>query len=117
MNTINAIRAFWFTGWVGLFLYWLPLAMCAVGYTVRTWRNYQKDVKSRDEQEAAGKVWYVPTDTIGTLIGRAIAAVLPAVNLCAAAFDVGPKLFGDFFEWIGKVFDIPLVPQRKKVPS
>lgn len=35
-------------------------------------------------------------------------------NLLAACFDLAPKMLGRFFEWIGRVFDQPLVPRRKK---
>ena len=118
------MMAFDFTGWMGFSLYWLPLSICAYGYTVKTWLNYQKDVATREKSEAEysaaetdagrrGATYYSPTDTIGTLIGRGLAATLPVVNLWAACFDVAPKLFESLFKWFGRVFDQPLVPKRK----
>ena len=117
------MMAFDFTSWMGFCLYWLPLSICAYGYTVRTWLNYQKDVTTREKSEAdrrAAKTdadlrvatYYAPTDTIGTLIGRGLAATLPVVNLWAACFDVAPRLFASLFKWFGRVFDQPLVPKR-----
>lgn len=117
------MMAFDFTSWMGFGLYWLPLSICAYGYTVRTWLNYQKDVTTREKSEAdrrAAKTdadlrcatYYAPTDTIGTLIGRGLAATLPVVNLWAACFDVAPRLFASLFKWFGRVFDQPLVPKR-----
>ncbi len=49
---------------------------------------------------------YRPTDTVGTLIGRAFVSFLPVANLWAAMFDLAP----DVFE---RVFNQPLVPEDK----
>lgn len=113
-------RNFDFTSWMGFGLYWLPLSLCAYGFTLRTWANYQKDVAAREEYTAALDTMenvrvriYYPTDTIGSLIGRTLVTVLPIANLWAATFDVAPRLFGSFFRWIGQVFNTPLVPKRK----
>lgn len=103
------ILNFEFNSLLGVALYWVPLSLCVYGYTVRTWFNYQKDVKARDNEKH-----YSPTDTIGTLIGRGLASIIPVANLWAASFDVAPKLFTSFFTWIGKVFDVPLVARRKE---
>lgn len=104
--------------WLAFLLYWLPLVLCAIGYFLRTWHNYQKDIRDRAECENKDDktkcTYYSPTDTIGSLIGRAIVTILPIGNLFAAVFDVAPGLFGKFFDWIGEVFNQPLVPQRKK---
>lgn len=99
-------------GMLALCLYWLPLVLCVYGYTVRTWADYQDEVDKREDCEKNGGFYY-PTLTIGTIIGRAVAAVIPVANLFAAIFDVAPKVFGDFFSWVGRVFDQPLVPKRK----
>lgn len=102
------IKEFEFTSWMGILLYWMPASLCAYGYTVRTWLNYQKDLKERNEKQSN----YYPTDTVGDLIGRGIVAVVPVANLWAATFDVAPKMFASLFKWIGRVFDAPLVPRR-----
>jgi hypothetical protein len=102
------IYGFDFTSWMGFLLYWLPLSLCVYGYTIRTWLNYQKDVKDRESME-----FYSPTDTIGTLIGRGLASTIPVVNLWAASFDVAPRLFSALFKWLGRIFDQPLVPKKK----
>lgn len=97
---------------LAVLLYWMPLLMCSIGYFIRTYQNYQKDISARDLQTL-----YFPTDTVGSLIGRGLVTVLPIGNLLAAIFDVGPQLFRRFFGWIAKVFDQPLVPRRKSLPS
>lgn len=99
-----------------LLLYWLPLVFCVFGYFMRTWRNYQKDVARRDDPNPSG--WgYVPTDTLGTLIGRALITILPFGNVCAAIFDLGPYVFGKFFWWIGELFSQPLVPDTAEAKA
>ncbi len=109
------ILAFEFTGMMGILLYWLPASLCFYGYTVRTWLNYQKDVKERERDTQAKPTCssYCPTDTVGTLVGRGLVTVCPVANLWAASFDIAPKLFATFFDWVGKVFNTPLVPRRR----
>jgi len=94
-------------GPLALLLYWLPLAFCVYGYTARTWVNYRKDRAKRD-----GDGYYVPTDTVGDVLGRALMVVIPFANLLAAAFDLGPEVFGRFFAALARVFNQPLVPKR-----
>jgi len=54
---------------------------------------------------------------LGSLIGYAAMTVTPIANLFAAIFDVSPKLFKAFFNWCGRVLDMPLVPTKKKGPQ
>lgn len=112
---IDWILAFEFNGALGIFLYWLPAALCAYGYATRTYLNYRKDVEDRSKAERGECSYYVPTDTLGDLIGRVFATVVPAFNLVAATFDVAPEVLWRFFRWFGKVFDQPLVPKRQKI--
>lgn len=104
---------YWANPWIALLLYWLPLALCGVGYVVRTWKNFRIDVMARAKAEREG-VFYFPTDTIGVLIGRGIISIIPVANLCAAAFDLAPEMLNGFFKWLGKIFNHPLVPRRQK---
>jgi hypothetical protein len=118
---IDWILTQWANPWIAIGLYWLPLAFCGFGYVARTARNYVKDRADREKAEAAKKAgetgsksWYIPTDTIGDLIGRAFVTIIPVGNLFAACFDVAPEVFGKFFEWIGRTFNQPLVPKRER---
>ena len=97
----------------GILLYWVPLSICVFGYTLRTFNNYQGDVKDRSIKGTTGKDYYYPTDRYGDLIGRFFASIIPVVNLWTAMFDVSPRLFSKFFRFIGDFFDKPLVPKRK----
>jgi len=123
---IDQILNFEWTGLMGLLLYWLPLAVCAVGYTVRTWRNVQKDIKEREmynEYESFRKdprcpenypykCAYEPTETLGALIGRGVASIIPGVNLICAVCDIAPGFLSGFFKTIGGILNQPLVPKK-----
>jgi hypothetical protein len=122
-NIVKDVLTFDFTSYMGLYLYWAPMSLCAYGYLVRTWVNYQADVKQRSlasvlhvggtEGTRTITPSYHPTDTVGTLIGRVIVTVTPVVNLWSAAFDIAPKVFGTLFDTIEKIFNQPLVPRNK----
>lgn len=102
----DMITDFQFNSTLGLLLYWLPLAFCCYGYLLRTHRNYQKDKAKREEPGA----YYLPTDTLGTLIGRGLVSVIPVANLLAAVFDLGPEVFERFIKRLEVMFGMPLVP-------
>jgi hypothetical protein len=87
-----------------------------VFYTIRTAEGYMTDRRKRDEADGSrdnplGK-FYVPRETIGGILGRALVSVIPVANIWAALFDLSPKVFARLFKWIGAVFDQPLVPKR-----
>jgi len=107
---VDFILNFEYNGVLAIALYWAPLLLCAVGYTHRTWVNYQKDVNTRGVVLLAGRGYYCPTDRIGDILGRALVSSLPIANLWAACFDVAPRMFSKFFCWLSKVFNQPLVP-------
>lgn len=118
----------WMTGWFGFLLYWIPMAVCVVGYTIRTFENYQKDIEARakyirylalkskkEVDNRITQVFYSPTDKIGTLLGRALVSIVPFANAWAAIFDISPKLFCRLISMIEKIFDQPLVPRPKDI--
>ena len=137
MIMIETMIKFWFTGWMGLLLYWLPLVICLIGYTMLTFKNYRTDLierekfrrfKEKRDSLPAEKIedfikfesarntqeyiyHYSPTDRLGNVIGRGIVSVVPVVNLWCAVVDVSPDLFKHFFEKLEEVFDTPLVPK------
>lgn len=109
---IDWILGLWANQWIAFGLYWMPLAFCTVGYTLRTARNFAKDRRDR----VTGS-FYHPTDKIGTLIGRGLVTAMPVGNVFAAAFDLAPEVFGRFFRWIDRLFDQPLVPDLPNGPE
>lgn len=113
MNWIIEKLPAW-NSWIALLLYWLPLALCAYGYTVRSFQRIAKDRQRREDALTHKHSYscYLPDITVGTLIGYVILSVAPVANLFAAIFDVAPKVFGSFIDMLGRVFDIPLVPKR-----
>lgn len=120
-NLQTWILTFDFTSLMGFLLYWVPLAVCAYGYTVETFKNYQIDLSRRTQYEGylmqkelttAYVPHYYPTDTIGTIILRIIVSIIPVMNLWTSLFQVLPSLLSSFFKVIEKILDRPLVPKR-----
>lgn len=107
IDWIKDVATWWTTGWLGMLLYWVPASFCLIGYTVKCWGDVAHDIATRD------KPHYVPGITIGTIIGRSVLSVIPVANLWAGLFDVAPMMFGKFFKWIDRAFNVPLVPRRK----
>jgi hypothetical protein len=98
--------------WLSALLFYAPMLLCLYGYAVETWQDFQKDKADRDSAK-----YYVPSLTVGVILGRALLTIIPVANLFAAIFSVGPKVFGDFFRFIGRVFDQPIVPKRMDPPK
>lgn len=128
---MDYLNGFHFNTALAVWLYWVPLLVCVIGYLVRTVQDYRKDlaVRSKCEEDRADYFAnlvsetdrhyrrppdeYRPKLTVGRILARVLAAGVPAVNLCAAICDIGPPMFRRFFEILGKTFDFPLVPPRK----
>jgi len=94
---------------LGCILYWVPLLICAVGYTIRTRMECAHDI------ELCHTASYKPTVTVGHVCGRLVVSAIPGLNLIAAVFDLGPRLIADIFKYFRTVFTIPLI--TKKAPT
>jgi hypothetical protein len=103
---ISYIKEFEWNSLLGILLYWVPLAFCAVFYTVRSAQNYMRDKEAREKPGG----YYVPSETVGALISRALVSVIPIANIWAAMFDLAPHVFGRLFRWLAATFSQPLVP-------
>lgn len=126
---VSTVKSFEWTGMMGVILYWIPLAMCAIGYTVRTLKNIAKDVKAREARESflaqtppnlseseersyrLDAPYYSPRETLGDIICRVLATFIPIVNLWCALTDVA--VIQRIFSIIGEIFTQPLVPPKK----
>lgn len=96
-RTLNFFISFDITSMLGVYLYWVPLLLCGLFYTMRTLRNYFSCCEKRNEGEP------FDPDTIGILVWRVIVTFTPVLNLLAVLFDLG---------WVA-LLSIPLVrPSR-----
>lgn len=108
-----SVATFTFNSIFGFVLYWVPMLCCAVGYSLRTMKNYRKDIKER----VSYTTWshgYSPTDSVGTILGRFFICFIPIANLVCTIADIAPSFFGRFFDWLEKTFNTPIVPDSKK---
>ena len=114
-----SVATFTFNSIFGFALYWIPLLACFVGYTLRTIKNYKKDVKERDEgyitqySNTPSQI-YSPTDSVGDILGRIFVSIMPIANFMCMIADIAPAFFGKFFDWLQKTFSQPLVPDSNK---
>lgn len=113
MNWIIEHTPEW-NSWMAILLFWMPMALCAYGYTVEFVQKYRKELRDRAKAEVDEKFYYSPELTLGWIVGHVVLTVMPMVNAFMAVFYVAPRVFGDFFTWIGKALDFPLVPKRDK---
>lgn len=112
---IDWVLNFRFNTPLALTLYWLPVAVCSVGYTIRCFKQYRKEIDMRAAHELSPhNSYYLPRLTIGTLVGRLIVTFVPVANLVATICDVGYEMLRGTLDWIGEALDIPLVPKRGK---
>ncbi len=99
---------------LALFLYWLPMVVCLIGYAIRIINDTAGDRKKRGAAEASDKGFYVPSVTVGTLVACTLLSIIPIVNLWSAIFDVSPEVTSSIISWFGRLLSVPLVPSRKK---
>lgn len=100
----NLITNFEFNSSIALFMYWMPLLVCAVVYFLECINLYRRDVEMRDSSKH-----YEPELTVGLIVWYCLLTVMPVANLCAMVFDCASSVFS----WLGKFLNIPLVPKRK----
>jgi len=91
-------------------LYWLPLMISGVGYTIKTIKQTKKDAANRDKDPEH----YYPTVTLGTILGRLFLVTCPVVNFFNALFFHVFQIASQVVDFLAEVFNQPLVPKHKK---
>lgn len=94
--------------------YWVPLAICLVGYTCKTWKEYHAEV-ARSLECQQRNIGYVTKLTIGTITSRIFATILPGFNVLAVAGDIGWPMLRTIITGITNILDIPLVKPYQSV--
>jgi hypothetical protein len=108
---IDWVLAFRFNSLLAVGLYWVPLFLCAIGYSVRLIKEVRKDKEDRAECRKGSYNYYHPSVTIGTIVFYALVSIAPGTNLVALVLHIGYDMLASVFEAIGKVLDKPLVPK------
>jgi hypothetical protein len=98
-----------FDSWIALLLYWVPLMLNLVAYTIIGIRKYRRDLLEREQALSVRNYYYDPSIRLGDVLGSIFCTVTPIVNLGCAIFSSIPELFGRF----AHVLNIPLVPKVK----
>lgn len=84
MEYYELIKNWDFTGTMGIWTYWIPLVLCAIGYSYRTYVQIQ-DIKRYSKDKHAH---YVPDLTVGTIVWRMFLTVTPIVNILSFSFSI-----------------------------
>lgn len=106
MEYYNLIKGFAFTGDVGIWTYWIPMALCAIGYTFKTFKQIQLIKAFHKDRNA---VTWVQDLTVGTVLWRIILTVTPIANVLALSFSLASDMLSQVFSWIGRVLEFRLV--------
>lgn len=106
LNIWNFIVGFEFNTVLAIWLYWVPLLVCLIGYLSDCVSDYKSDYERHTTD------FYYPKLTVGKILGRLIVSFVPGVNIAIALFSHFFILISKFFHYLGKVFDIPLIPAR-----
>ena len=101
---------FWFTNWIGMLMYFIPLVVVLTVYTIRSYRDIVKDIKGRREDPRTGYNSYHPCITVGTLVCRFLGSTIPCVNLLCMIFDC----LSSITTFIENLLDIPIIPKKTK---
>jgi hypothetical protein len=110
---IDYVLNFQFNSLLAVYLYWLPLALCVIGYTARTWLEYREELRRREECVKTNYS-YFPNLTLGVIVGRIFSAVAPGFNILALVFSVGGPMLSSVFGFFGSVLRVPLVRPYQK---
>jgi len=110
---VVSLGAWWFSGLMGIILYWLPLISCIVVYTLKGIKIY---FKLRKERVGEGKEsWFDPDDlTVGHIIGFTIISVCPGVNLIAFMKECAWEILSFIWSRCEKFFTASLVPDNER---
>jgi hypothetical protein len=103
MEYYEMIRTYISVGQMGVWTYWIPMVLCLIGYTGRTW----KQVYALNHSER-----YVPPLTVGLLVGRLLCSILPIVNIVALVFSLSSGMFKSVFWFIDKVMSYEIVKNK-----
>ena len=112
---VESLGEWWFSGLMGIILYWIPLATCAVVYTVKGVQIYFKLRKERVGEAGKTSPWFNPDElTVGHIIGFAFITVCPGINFIAFICETAWKVLKFIVEKCAWIFNAPLVPDSKK---
>ena len=106
MEYYELIKNLAFTGNVGIFTYWIPAVLCAIGYSARTWKQVHALKNYYSQKEKYG---WVPDLTVGTVLWRVFLTVTPVVNVIALVFGLLSDMLHAVFDFVDKVLGFTLV--------
>lgn len=96
-------------GQMGFWTYWLPMILCFVGYTGRTWYQIKELRRGRTDKY---EYRHLDSITVGTILGRVLLSVTPIVNIIALVFGLSYDMMNKVGSWISNILSFELVKKR-----
>lgn len=109
MQYYNMFMDYVTVGQMGFWTYWLPMILCFIGYTGRTWYQVKELKRPKKDNYDYSRV---PPLTVGTIIGRILLSTIPLVNIIALVFGLSYDMVSKAGSWISKVLNFELVKKR-----
>ena len=111
---IDYILNFQFNTWLALGLYWVPLVLCLIGYSVRSWKEYQDDIASIYAATQTHQYGSVHGDlTVGLVLRRLLNSVTPGLNLLCLIFSIGYSMLRSIVEVLDSFLSISIAGSYK----
>ena len=111
---VESLGDWWFSGLMGIILYWIPLVTCAIVYFWRGVQTYSEQRKKRVGEGSEGG-WFHPDElTLGHIIGFTLITVCPGVNFIAFICETAWKVLRFIVKKCAWIFTMPLVPDSEK---
>jgi len=104
----NFLIGFQFSSPVALWLYWIPLAICLVGYIWDFVKDYQRDLGEYQ------KSYYDAHLTLGSILGRLLVSFIPLINIGIVMFYHGWMLVKRIFDSLSLLLNQPIVRHNPK---
>lgn len=92
---------------INLYLYFIPLVLCLIGYSFRTIDDYK-----RDSLRDFPLQHYVNKLTWGTIIFRLVISLLPVINILALIVDLSSTMLQKIYNRVCTILDKPIVKGR-----
>lgn len=92
-----------------LILYVIPTILCLIGYTIRCYKEYKRDLLREDLE------YYMHKLTWGDVVLRLIVSIVPGVNVIALILDILAAPISTILDWLNEKRNIPVVIKTKKV--
>ena len=112
---LEGLSVWWVTGVIGICLYWLPLIVCLIVYSIKGIKLYFKLREERCEGAYPNSDYFAPDQlTLGHILFFLFISTCPVINLIAFLKETAWETLSYLFRKITNLFSFSLVPDSNK---